>query len=112
MMHTFANSARPPLKTFSVYLFGLMFVAIKCPPIKSLIQLMIILSGEAPVLAVVVRTGFCTAKGELIRSILFPRPMGFKFYQVLQQFVLMLTTKKPEEISIKSGFKCLNSLVF
>lgn len=32
--------------------------------------------------AVVVRTGFMTAKGEMIRSILFPKPMEFKFNQV------------------------------
>jgi magnesium-transporting ATPase (P-type) len=37
--------------------------------------------GQSHVLAVVVRTGFDTAKGALIRSILYPRPMGFKFYR-------------------------------
>ncbi|XP_037089766.1 LOW QUALITY PROTEIN: probable cation-transporting ATPase 13A3 [Pollicipes pollicipes] len=43
--------------------------------------------GNSPVLAVVIRTGFSTAKGELIRSILFPKPMGFKFYQDSMRFI-------------------------
>ncbi|XP_055952712.1 polyamine-transporting ATPase 13A3-like isoform X3 [Argiope bruennichi] len=42
------------------------------------------------VLAVVVRTGFSTAKGELIRSILFPKPLGFKFYMDSLKFVVLL----------------------
>lgn len=37
--------------------------------------------GQSHVLAVVVRTGFDTSKGALIRSILYPKPMGFKFYR-------------------------------
>lgn len=31
--------------------------------------------------AMVVRTGFMTTKGALVRSMLFPKPSGFKFYQ-------------------------------
>lgn len=31
--------------------------------------------------ALVVRTGFMTTKGALVRSMLFPKPSGFKFYQ-------------------------------
>lgn len=42
------------------------------------------------VLAVVVRTGFSTAKGELVRSILFPKPLGFKFYRDSVRFVVLL----------------------
>jgi len=36
---------------------------------------------EAVALAMVVRTGFNTTKGALVRSMLFPKPSGFKFYQ-------------------------------
>ena len=46
--------------------------------------------GSDRVLAVVVRTGFMTAKGELIRSILFPKPMDFKFYKDSMRFIGVL----------------------
>lgn len=36
---------------------------------------------EAVALAMVVRTGFDTTKGALVRSMLFPKPSGFKFYR-------------------------------
>lgn len=36
---------------------------------------------DAVALAMVVRTGFNTTKGALVRSMLFPKPSGFKFYQ-------------------------------
>lgn len=36
---------------------------------------------EGIALAVVVRTGFLTTKGALVRSMLFPKPSGFKFYR-------------------------------
>lgn len=36
---------------------------------------------EAVALAIVVRTGFLTTKGALVRSMLFPKPSGFKFYR-------------------------------
>ncbi|KAK6350682.1 hypothetical protein TWF718_003867 [Orbilia javanica] len=36
---------------------------------------------EAAALALVVRTGFNTTKGALVRSMLFPKPTGFKFYR-------------------------------
>ncbi|KAG9198228.1 hypothetical protein G6514_010385 [Epicoccum nigrum] len=36
---------------------------------------------EAAALAMVVRTGFNTTKGALVRSMLFPKPSGFKFYR-------------------------------
>ena len=38
-------------------------------------------SSENVALAMVVRTGFSTTKGALVRSMLFPKPSGFKFYQ-------------------------------
>jgi len=36
---------------------------------------------EPAALALTVRTGFNTTKGALVRSMLFPKPSGFKFYQ-------------------------------
>ena len=36
---------------------------------------------EAVALAIAMRTGFNTTKGALVRSMLFPKPSGFKFYR-------------------------------
>jgi cation-transporting ATPase 13A2 len=36
------------------------------------------------------RAGFSTTKGSLIRSMLFPKPMGFKFYRDSMRFVIFL----------------------
>ena len=38
-------------------------------------------NDEAAALALVIRTGFNTTKGALVRSMLFPKPSGFKFYR-------------------------------
>lgn len=46
--------------------------------------------GSERVMARVVRTGFSTAKGELVKSILFPRPIEFRFYEDSIRFVLCL----------------------
>lgn len=46
--------------------------------------------GSEKVLAKVVRTGFNTSKGELVKSILYPRPIEFRFYEDSVRFILML----------------------
>ncbi|CAH0627196.1 unnamed protein product [Chrysodeixis includens] len=46
--------------------------------------------GNNQVLAKVVRTGFYTAKGELLKSILFPKPFGFQFYKDAVKFVVFM----------------------
>ncbi|XP_069753130.1 polyamine-transporting ATPase 13A3 isoform X2 [Narcine bancroftii] len=46
-------------------------------------------SGEL-VKALVVRTGFSTTKGKLVRSILYPKPMDFKLYRDAYIFLLCL----------------------
>ena len=35
-------------------------------------------------------SGFQTTKGDLIRSIMFPKPMDFKFYQDAIRFIIVL----------------------
>ena len=42
------------------------------------------------VACVVVKTGYNTLKGQLIRSILFPKELGFEFYAEAMKFVGML----------------------
>nr|XP_023650602.1 probable cation-transporting ATPase 13A3 isoform X2 [Paramormyrops kingsleyae] len=46
-------------------------------------------SGES-VKAVVVRTGFSTVKGQLVRSILYPKPSNFQLYRDAVRFLLGL----------------------
>ena len=43
--------------------------------------------GENRCLALVIRTGYLTTKGALVRDILYPRPTKFKFYQDSLTFV-------------------------
>lgn len=46
--------------------------------------------GNERVRAVVLRTGFLTAKGSLVRSILYPPPADFKFDQDSYKFIGIL----------------------
>ncbi|XP_018565908.2 probable cation-transporting ATPase 13A3 [Anoplophora glabripennis] len=46
--------------------------------------------GDEKVLAVVIRTGYLTAKGELVRSILYPPPADFKFESDSYKFIGIL----------------------
>lgn len=48
--------------------------------------------GTENVEAVVVRTGFLTAKGELVRSIMFPKPVDFQFNRHIKNFLLFLAS--------------------
>ncbi|XP_053315068.1 probable cation-transporting ATPase 13A4 [Spea bombifrons] len=47
-------------------------------------------SSSSPVIAVVKQTGFNTAKGEMVRSILYPKPMNFKLYRDATRFLMCL----------------------
>ena len=46
--------------------------------------------GDEDVLAVVMETGFQTNKGKLLRSILFPKPVGLEFKKDALKFVTVL----------------------
>lgn len=46
--------------------------------------------SDGRITAVVIRTGFLTTKGELVRSILYPPPADFKFDQDSYKFVGIL----------------------
>ncbi|CAH1110178.1 unnamed protein product [Psylliodes chrysocephalus] len=46
--------------------------------------------GDAKVLAVVIKTGYLTTKGELVRSILYPPPADFKFETDSYKFIGIL----------------------
>ncbi|XP_074860637.1 putative cation-transporting ATPase 13A5 [Carettochelys insculpta] len=48
-------------------------------------------TGKGPVRAVVLQTGFSTAKGDLVRSILYPKPVNFRLYRDAFRFIIALT---------------------
>ncbi|CCE78473.1 Piso0_001096 [Millerozyma farinosa CBS 7064] len=48
-------------------------------------------SNDEPVTATVLKTGFNTTKGSLVRSMLFPKPTGFKFYQDSFKYIGFMT---------------------
>lgn len=41
-------------------------------------------------MTLVVKTGFSTTKGALVKSILYPTPVGLKFYKDSLKFILFL----------------------
>ncbi|XP_042308592.1 probable cation-transporting ATPase 13A5 [Sceloporus undulatus] len=47
-------------------------------------------SGNGPARAVVLQTGFNTAKGDLMRSILYPKPLNFRLYKEAFKFIVCL----------------------
>uniref|UniRef100_A0ABI7VUE3 Cation-transporting ATPase n=1 Tax=Felis catus TaxID=9685 RepID=A0ABI7VUE3_FELCA len=51
-------------------------------------------SGQGPVRAVVLQTGYNTAKGDLVRSILYPRPLNFKLYNDAFKFIVFLVSPR------------------
>lgn len=46
--------------------------------------------GSEKVKAIVIRSGFMTCKGELVRSIMYPKPLDFKFQQDSYRFIGVL----------------------
>lgn len=46
---------------------------------------------EAVALALAIRTGFNTTKGALVRSMLFPKPSGFKFYRDSFRYIAFMS---------------------
>ncbi|KAJ6655494.1 hypothetical protein lerEdw1_005072 [Lerista edwardsae] len=47
-------------------------------------------ANQGPARAVVLQTGFDTAKGDLVRSILYPKPLNFKLYRDVFKFIVCL----------------------
>jgi len=47
-------------------------------------------SGDTKVCALVIRTGFTTAKGSLVRYVLYPKPSKFKFYSDSYKFIAVM----------------------
>ncbi|KFP34125.1 putative cation-transporting ATPase 13A5, partial [Colius striatus] len=48
-------------------------------------------TGRGPVRAVVLHSGFNTAKGDLVRSILYPKPVKFKLHRDAFKFIIALS---------------------
>lgn len=60
---------------------SILFSGTKC------IETRYFLKGKIPVLALVLQTGFNTMKGQLVRSILFPKNNSFQFYKDSLKFI-------------------------
>ncbi|XP_056421372.1 probable cation-transporting ATPase 13A4 [Hyla sarda] len=48
-------------------------------------------TAQGPARAVVLRTGFNTTKGDMVRSILYPKPLNFKWHRDVRWFFIFLT---------------------
>ena len=48
-------------------------------------------TGGQSCIALVIRTGFVTTKGSLVRDILYPKPVNFKFYRESIYFVFAMS---------------------
>ena len=49
-------------------------------------------AGQEVVTAVVIRTGYSTSKGDLVRSILYPPPVDFQFEKDSYKFIIILAS--------------------
>ncbi|KAG8581496.1 hypothetical protein GDO81_007687 [Engystomops pustulosus] len=47
-------------------------------------------SAQGPARAVILRTGFNTTKGDMVRSILYPKPLNFKWHRDVRWFYIFL----------------------
>lgn len=95
--HTnFTPGESVPVSKYSLTDEGLKYLDLSAPSVHPIVARHFLFSGtkiirarrphdvnddEAVALAIVVRTGFLTTKGALVRSMLFPKPSGFKFYR-------------------------------
>lgn len=48
-------------------------------------------ANDEPVIAMALKTGFNTTKGSLVRSMMFPKPTGFKFYRDSFKYIGFMT---------------------
>ncbi|KAI5969729.1 hypothetical protein CANMA_001191 [Candida margitis] len=48
-------------------------------------------TNDEPVIAMALKTGFSTTKGSLVRSMMFPKPTGFKFYRDSFKYIGFMT---------------------
>ena len=79
LMEDFENTQISSFVSKSFLYNGTTIIRAKVPP------------GQSAALAMVVRTGFSTTKGSLIRSMVFPKPTGFKFYKDSFKYIGVMT---------------------
>ncbi|CAL9737371.1 vacuolar cation-transporting ATPase Ypk9p [Monosporozyma servazzii] len=79
LMEDFENTQISSFVSKSFLFSGTNIIRAKVPP------------GQSAALAMVVRTGFSTTKGSLVRSMVFPKPMGFKFYSDSFKYIGVMT---------------------